>query len=92
MLSFKSRYDTKRTLMLDKFNEQVEYVAYNTLWYNCNGPYDHIQSIDPDGGPYFEVGQKLSFDNDMYRIISIHDVSFKNETMKAVFNIKKDNK
>ena len=70
MTTFISRFGTERKWIIENDNI-LKFIAYDVSYCNSNGTIDNIISIDPDGGPYIEVGSIITIQNKQYKLIKI---------------------
>lgn len=69
---FLNRYDQKVSITLLTPNK-MSIKVYNILYHSCSGIPECIVSIDPEGGPYLEMGNVMTYFENKYKILSIND-------------------
>ena len=79
-----SRSDTERQFKLLN-DELVELKCFETVYCNMNGIIDNPFSVDPDGGPYVEVGQILTFGNKRFIIKKIK--SYNHDELESLLTV-----
>ena len=69
----------------------VELKCFDVVYCNMNGSIDNPISVDPDGGPYIEIGQILTFGNNKFVIEKIRSYNHDNSEslLTVLFDVKR---